>query len=158
MSETRREILREAIELRRKQDIRRDRVYRRSTVLVAGVPTVGAIAVTLLVSPAVEATTAQIATGTAGALVLAAINGFFWYGVQAAPLRWHEGPDIAYLLGHYRNDTSARALLDELIETHEEHRELNEGTIDRLRRWVGAQAAVTFAGICLLVGAVLALG
>ena len=31
MTGTRREILREAIELRRKQDICRDRVYRRST-------------------------------------------------------------------------------------------------------------------------------
>ena len=158
MTGTRREILREAIELRRKQDIRRDRVYRRSTVLVGGVLTVGTIAVTLLVSPAIEATTAQIAAGTAGALVLAAINGLFWYGTQAAPLTWHEGPDIAYLMRTYRNSTDARALLDELIETHEEHRKLNEVTIGRLQGWVGAQAAVTFVAICLLVGAVIALG
>ena len=105
-----------------------------------------------------DATATSAPATAAGALVLAAINGLFWYGIQTAPLTWHEGPDIAYLMRTYRNSTDARALLDELIETHEEHRELNEATIGRLQGWVGAQAAVTFAGICLLVGAVIALG
>lgn len=152
--ETREEILRQATELRRKQDALADAPVRGSTVILGGFLTIATVINTLLVAPALDANTAQIRAGVGIGLAVVLASGLCWYVIQARPMGWHQGPDIARL----RPNDDYSSVLDYLVETLMIHYRLNQVTIRRLRFWLGLQAFITFAGICVLIGAVLALG
>ena len=152
--ETREEILRQATELRRKQDALADAPVRGSTVILGGFLTIAAIVNTLLVAPALKANTTQVTTGIGIALAVTLASGLCWYVIQARPMGWHEGPDIARL----RPNDDYSVLLDYLVETMMIHYRLNKAILRRLRFWLGLQAVITFGGICVLIGAILALG
>ena len=152
--QAREEILRQATELRRKQDALADAPVRGSTVILGGFLTIAAIVNTLLVAPALKADTTQITTGIVISLAVALASGLCWYVIQARPMGWHQGPDIARL----RPNDDYSVLLGYLVETLMIHYRLNKATIRRLRFWLGLQAVITFVGICVLIGAVLALG
>ena len=152
--ETREEILRQATELRRKQDALADAPLRGSTVILGGFLAIATIVNTLLVAPALKANTTQITTGIGIALAVTIASGLCWYVIQARPMGWHQGPDIARL----RPNDDYSALLDYLVETLMIHYRLNKTILRRLRFWLGLQAVITFVGICVLIGAVLALG
>ena len=152
--ETREEILRQATELRRKQDALADAPVRGSTVILGGFLTIAAIVNTLLVAPALKANTPQVTTGIGIALAVTLASGLCWYVIQARPMGWHEGPDIARL----RPNDDYSVLLDYLVETLMIHYRLNKAILRRLRFWLGLQAVITFGGICVLIGAILALG
>ncbi len=151
---TREEILRQAIELRRKQGARADAPLRGSTAILGGFLTIATIVNTLLVAPALQADATQLTAGIVIALAVTLASGLCWFVIQARPMGWYEGPDIDQL----RPNDEHGALLDHLVETLMIHYRLNEAAIRRLRGWLGLQALITFAGICVLIGAVLALG
>ena len=91
--------------------------------------------------------------------VLALANGVCWYSVYAVVVRWHDGPDIGQLMDSFPNRYDGyRALLDHLVAVHDDHRSRNELIVDLARRLVLWQVLCTFAGISLLVGALLTLG
>lgn len=152
-TDTREEILRQATELRRKQDALADAPVRGSTVILGGFLTIATIVNALLVAPAVDANIAQITTGVAVSLLVALASGLCWYVIQARPMGWHQGPDITRL----RRNSDYNDMLDYLAETLMIHYRLNKVTIRRLRFWLGLQAIITFLGTCALIGAVLLL-
>ena len=152
--ETREEILRQATELRRKQDALADAPVRGSTVILGGFLTIATIVNTLLVAPALKANTTQITTGIGIALAVTLASGLCSYVIQARPMGWHEGPDIARL----KPNDDYSVLLDYLVETLMIHYRLNKAILRRLRFWLGLQAVITFGGLCVLIGAILALG
>ena len=155
----REEILRQAAELRRKQDARLVAHQQRSTVLAGGFLTIGALVTALLASPAVEASSAQVRVVGAIALVIAVANGLCWVAVHSAPVEWHVGPEIRLLVRVFPNRHNGHlALLDYLIETLSDHYEQHEPIVGRVRLWVTAQVAISFAATCALTGVVLAVG
>ena len=95
--ETREEILRQTAELRRKQDARLAAHQQRSAVLAGGFLTIGALVAALLASPAVEASSAQVRTVGAIALVIAVANGLCWVAVHSAP---RAADALAILMAH----------------------------------------------------------
>lgn len=151
---TREEILRQATELCRKQDARADAPLRGSTAILGGFLTIATIVNTLLVAPALRADAAQITAGIVIALAVTLASGLCWFVIQARPMRWHDGPDIDRL----RPNDEHGALLDQLVGTLMIHYRRNEVAIRRLRFWLGLQAVITLAGICVLIAAVLVLG
>lgn len=152
--ETRKEILRQVAELRRRQDVRAHGPLRSATMILGGFLTIAAIFITLLVAPALEANSTQITSGAIIALLVALASAVCWFVIHARPMDWYESPDIDQL----RPNDEHGALLGHLIETLMRHYRLNEATIRRLRFWLGIQAATTFGGICVLTAVVLALG
>lgn len=152
--ETRAEILRQATELRRRQDARASGPLRGATMILGGFLTIAAIFITLLVAPAFEANSTQIASGAVVALLVALASAVCWFVIHARSMDWHEGPDV----GRLRPNDEHAALLSYLAETLLLHHRLNEDTLRRLRFWLGIQAVITLGGTCLLIAAVLALG
>lgn len=151
---TREEILRQATELCRKQDARADAPLRGSTAILGGFLTIATIVNTLLVAPALRADAAQITAGIVIALAVTLASGLCWFVIQARPMRWHDAPDIDRL----RPNDEHGALLNQLVGTLMIHYRRNEVAIRRLRFWLGLQAVITLAGICVLIAAVLVLG
>ena len=157
--ETREEILRQAAELRRKQDARLATHQQRSAVLAGGFLTIGALVTALLASPAVEASSSQVRVAGAIALMIAVANGLCWVAVHSVPVEWHEGPKINQLVRNFPSRHNGyRALLDHLIETLSDHYYQHEPIVRRVRLWVTLQVFISFAATCLLIGAVLAVG
>ena len=159
MIEVREEILRQVVELRRKQDARRDSQQRRSAMIAGGATTVGALITALIAAPTAGATTGQVAAAGAFVVTLALANGVCWGGVYAAARQWLDGPDINKLADNYSNRYNGHcALLDHLIAVHNDHRRRNEEAVASAARIIAMQMIATFVGACLLVGALLALG
>ena len=158
--ETREEILRQATELRRRQDVRLAAHQQRSAVLAGGYLPIGALVTALLASPAVGATRPQVSTVGAIALVIAVANGLCWAAVHSGPVQWYEGPRISRLASAFadRRHNGYAALLDNLIETVSYHYDRNERVVRRVRLWVGFQSAMTLVATCILIGAVLKVG
>ena len=157
--ETREEILRQAAELRRKQDARLAAHQQRSAVLAGGFLTIGALVTALLASPAVEASSLEASTAGVIALVIAVANGLCWVAVHSAPVAWHEGPKIDQLVRSFPNRHNGYpALLDHLVETLSDHYERHEPIVRRVRLWVAVQAFISFVATCILIAAVLAVG
>ncbi len=152
-TKTREEILRQATELRRKQDARADGPLRGSTAILGGFLTIATIANTLLVAPALQADATQLTAGIVIALAVTLASGLCWFVIQARPMGWHDGPDIDRL----RPNDDHGVVLDHLVDTLMIHYRRNEATIRRLRFWLGLQAVITLAGICVLIAAVLLL-
>ena len=116
MIEVRQETLREAIELRRKQDARLAGQQHRSAMLGGASITVGALISAVVASPTAGATSGQVVATGIFAVLLALANGVCWYSVYAVAVTWFEGPDIDELTGNYSNRNDGhRALLDHLI-------------------------------------------
>ena len=158
--DVREEILRQAAELRRRQDARLAAHQQRSAVLAGGFLPIGALVTALLASPAVGATSPQVSTVGAIALVIAVANGLCWAAVHSGPVQWYEGPKINLLVGAFadRRHNGYPALLDNLIETVSYHYDRNEQVVRRVRLWVGFQSAMTLVATCILIGAVLKVG
>ena len=159
MIEVREEILRQASELRHKQDARLATQQRRSAMIAGAATTVGALISAVIASPTAGATTGQVAAAGAFVVLLALANGVCWFGVYAAAAKWFDGPDIDKLTENYSNRNDGhRALLDHLIALHNDHRSRNEAAVASAGRIVILQMIATFGGASLLVGALLALG
>lgn len=158
--ETRKEILHQTAELRRKQDARLAAHQQRSAVLAGGFLTIGALVTALLASPAVEASSSQVRTAGAIALMIAVANGLCWAAVHSGPVQWYEGPRIDQLVCAFvdRRHNGYSALLDTLIQTISYHYDRNERVVRRVRLWVGFQSAMTLVATCILIGAVLKVG
>lgn len=155
----REEILRQAAELRRKQDARLAAHQQRSAVLAGGFLTIGALVTALLASPAVEASSAQVrAVGTI-ALVIAVANGLCWVAVHSTPVEWREGPKVNLLVRAFPNRHNGYlALLDYLIEALSYDYDHHEPIVRRVRLWVAIQVVISCAATCVLTVAVLAVG
>ena len=156
----REEILRQAAELRRRQDVRLASHQQRSAVLAGGFLPIGALVTALLASPSVGATSPQVSTVGAIALGIAVANGLCWAAVHSGPVQWYEGPKIDQLVSAYadRRHNGYAALLDNLIETVSYHYDRNELVVRRVKLWVGFQSAMTLVATCALIGAVLKVG
>ena len=149
--DTRQEILRQAIELRRKQDTRLAGQQRRSAILGGAAITVGALISAVVASPTADATSGQVVATGVFAILLALANGVCWYGVYAAAAEWLDGPDINKLTDNYSNRNDGhRALLDHLIAVHNDHRTRNEPAVNSARRLVTIQVIATFVAASLL--------
>lgn len=148
------EILRQVTELRRKQDGLLDSAQRRSAYLSVWFLPISAAATALLASPALDTTSQELAAAGFVALLVAAMNGICWVAVHDLTTRWHEGPDTEQLARDFPNRTDGyRALLRHLIDLYNDHYERNKRPMRRARGWVGAQIAINFAAICVLVAA-----
>ncbi|GEM_PF-3483394 len=157
--EVREEILRQVVELRRKQDIRLAAQQRRSAILGGAAITLGALISAVVASPTAKATSGQVIAAGIFAVLLALANGVCWYGVYAAAAKWFDGPDIDKLTKRFSNRNDGhRALLDHLIAVHNDHHGRNELAVNSARRIVAIQVIATFVALSLLVGALLALG
>lgn len=153
------EVLHQGLEARRKQDARLASEQRRSAVLAGAFIPVAAFVTALLASPAVDASSQQVLTAGAIALLIALANGACWFLAHSVPVKWHEGPDTIELVSDFATRYDGhRALLIHLIDLHDDHRRRNEKLLDRVRFWFGVQATITFVAICVLIGAVRAIG
>lgn len=153
------EVLHQGLEARRKQDARLASEQRRSAVLAGAFIPVAAFVTALLASPAVDASSQQVLTAGAIALLIALANGACWFLAHSVPVKWHEGPDTIELVSDFATRYDGyRALLIHLIDLHDDHRRRNEKLLDRVRFWFGVQATFTFVAICVLIGAVRAIG
>lgn len=155
--EAQQEVLRQATALRDKQDARLVRHQQRAAVLAGGFPPLGALVLAVMSSPAVNATTSEVTTAALITLGFAITIGACWTSVHSAPLEWHEGPDINDLRRFPDRPDGHPALLDYLIDIQVDHYERNERVIRRVLIWVGLQALLAFAALCLLGGALLAI-
>lgn len=159
MIEVRQETLREAIELRRKQDARLAGQQHRSAMLGGASITVGALISAVVGSPTAGATSGQVIATGIFAVMLALANGVCWYSVYAVAVTWFEGPDIDGLTDNYSTRYGGHlALLDHLIAVHNDHRNRNEPVVQSAGRIVLLQGLATFAAASLLVGALFTLG
>ena len=157
--EVQEEILRQATDLRHKQDARLATQQRRSAMIAGSATTVGALISAVIASPTVGATNGQVIAAGVFVVLLALANGVCWFGVYAAAAKWLDGPDIDKLTENYSNRNDGhRALLDHLIAVHNDHRGRNEEAVNSAARIIAMQMIATFVGACLLVGALLALG
>lgn len=157
--EVRQETLRQAAELRRKQDARLASQQHRSAMLGGAAITVGALVSAVVASPTAGATSGQVVATGIFAVLLALTNGLCWYGVYAVAATWFEGPDIDELTYKYSNRNDGhRALLDHLIAVHNDHHARNEPVVQSAGRIVLLQGLATFIAASLVVGALLALG
>lgn len=155
--EAQQEILRQATTLRDKQDARLVRHQQRAAVLAGGFPPLGALVLAVMASPAVNATTSQVTTAALIMLGFAITIGLCWTSVHSAPSEWYEGPDINDLRHFPDRHDGHSALLDYLIDIQVDHYESNKQVIRRVLIWVGLQALLAFAALCLLGGALLAI-
>lgn len=156
--QARQELLRRADDLRAKQDARLDRVYRRSTIISGATVTVAGLASAVAVAPAAGATQSQTVALIAFSLLMILANGAIWFLVNSAPFEWQEGPDIRRLKPILNHDSAHQELLEQFIDIQMEHHSVNETTINRLKAWVGIQAATTVVCIAALMVAALTLG
>ena len=152
------ELLRQAEELRRRQDVRLVVNLQRSAFLAAGFIPIGAIVAALLASPVVEVTSRQVTAAGVAALLIVVANGIFWISVNRRATSWREGPDIGRLRRAFLDRYNGYpALIDDLVKTLIDDYDHNEQSIRSVRIWVAWQAALNFIAIGILVWDILAL-
>ena len=143
-------ILAEARLQRDKQDSRLESHKRQAVVVAGGFLTTGTITVAAM-DP--ELTAEAAAVVLIWSLVTSLIAGL----VQWLAQEWDQSPDVEYLIHDYYGFGYGRHVLElDLAETLEAQYHVNEDTLRRIKRWLLAQALVAFAGVCVLIWALLA--
>ena len=148
--EVREEILRQVVELRRKQETRLAAQQHRSAILGGAAITVAAL---------ISAVPAKSSPPASSPCCWPSPTECAGTASTRLPPNGSTAPNIDKLTKRFSNRNDGhRALLDHLIAVHNDHHGRNELAVNSARRIVAIQVIATFVALSLLVGALLALG
>ena len=132
-----------------KQDARLESHKRQAVMVAGGYLSTGTITVAAMTP---ELTTAAAAVVLIWSLATGLIAGYVQWLAD-----WDETPDIEYLIEGYYGLGYGRHVIElDLAATLDAQYHRNEETLQRIKKWLVIQAVVAFAGVCVLIGALLA--